>query len=334
MTMPGVWVTWAGLVAVGALAWWLTGRLRQYALDRQMVDVPNARSSHQGAIPRGGGGAMVVAVTFGVAWWAASAGVAELWGVLVGGLIVATVGFVDDHRSVSPIIRLIGHTVAALIAVASLAGGAMAWTALCVFGIVWLINLTNFMDGIDGLAGAEVVTVCGVGAALQAWVLPGAGFWIEPAIVAVAAVGFLIWNWPPARIFMGDVGSGFVGFMMAVLALRAAEAAPALGWSWVILLGVFVSDATVTLVRRAVRGDRLFQAHRSHAYQHLAHAWGSHRAATALVVGINLCWLTPIAALVANHDVNGITGLIAAYVPVVAGVWWCGAGAGTPGVSR
>lgn len=315
------------LAAVVVLAWFLTGQLRRYAISRRLLDVPNARSSHQVATPRGGGGAIVLAATLGLAWWSWVSHAPDLAGVLVGGLFVAAVGFADDHRHVAPGIRLLVHAAAAMLAVTSLdVAGSVAGASLAVFFVVWFINLTNFMDGIDGLAGVEVLTVGGAAAVLSAAVSSGTGLWIEPAILAAAAAGFLIWNWPPARIFMGDVGSGYVGFMVAVLTLRAAAASPALGWSWLTLWGVFLVDATVTLLRRTARGDRLVEAHRSHAYQRLAVAWGGHRPVTLLVLGINACWLVPMAALVATNQVSGPAGLLVACLPLAVGAIHCGAG--------
>jgi Fuc2NAc and GlcNAc transferase len=319
------------LAAVALSSWAMTGWLRQYALKHQMVDVPNARSSHRVATPRGGGGAIVVASTVALAWWSstgAPSGAGALAGSLAGGLLVAGVGFLDDHRHVPPPIRLVGHSLAAVLAVASLGVmslGGIAGAALAVVFVAWLINLTNFMDGIDGIAGVQTLTVCAAGAALSDVVAPGTGLWIEPAVLGAASVGFLIWNWPPARVFMGDVGSGFVGFMVAVLTLRGALAAPVLGWCWLILSGVFIVDATFTLARRIARGDRLFEAHRSHAYQHLALAWG-HRRVTLLVAAINVCWLTPVAFLVVLNQVSGPAGLFVAYLPLAAGAVRFGAG--------
>ncbi|MEO6221658.1 MAG: glycosyltransferase family 4 protein [Vicinamibacterales bacterium] len=329
-------VALAVLVLVGVSAWALTGWLRRYALTRQLMDVPNARSSHRVATPRGGGGSIVIASTLALAWWAWAGDSPALAGVLAGGLIVAGVGFLDDHRPVPPIVRLVGHSIAAGLAVSSLdaasAGSGqsslmpgIAGDAIAVFLVVWLINLTNFMDGIDGIAGVQAVTICAVGSALTAVTSPETGHWIEPAVLGAASIGFLVWNWPPARVFMGDVGSGYVGFMVAVLTLRSISVAPVLGWCWLILSGVFMVDATLTLACRAARGDRLFEAHRCHAYQHLALARG-HRAVTLLVAAINLCWLTPVAAFVAFGYITGVTGLLVAYVPLAMGAARCGAG--------
>ena len=224
-------IAWAVPVGACLLAWLLTGQLRKYALARRMVDIPNARSSHQVATPRGGGAAMVVATTAAVAAWGWFGGQDLLpWGVVAGSVLVAAVGFIDDHRPLPPVIRLAGHTLASVLAVVSLGGAAIgiAGACLAIFFVAWLVNLTNFMDGIDGIAGVQTVTVCVAGAVLSAIVAPGTALWLEPAVLAAATVGFLVWNWPPARIFMGDVGSGYVGFMVAVLTLRAAMVAHAL----------------------------------------------------------------------------------------------------------
>jgi Fuc2NAc and GlcNAc transferase len=164
-----------------------------------------------------------------------------------------------------------------------------------------------------------------MGAVLSQIVAPESGLWFEAAVLAAASIGFLIWNWPPARVFMGDVGSGYVGFLVAIFTLRAALVSPVLGWCWLILSGVFIVDATVTLARRTARGDRLFEAHRSHAYQHLALAWG-HRAVTLLAATITVCWLTPVAVLVAMESVNGPAGLLLAYLPLTVGAVRFGAG--------
>jgi Fuc2NAc and GlcNAc transferase len=321
-------LTWAVVIAAGVSSWALTGWFREYAIKRQMVDVPNARSSHRVTTPRGGGGAIVVATTAALAWCAWASGSVALAATLVGGLVVAGIGFVDDHRAVPPVMRLVGHTLAAAFVVRVLdvqslgiPGGpilGIAGAALAVVFVTWFINLTNFMDGIDGIAGVETLTVCAAAAVLARVITPDSALWIEPAVLAAASIGFLIWNWPPARVFMGDVGSGYVGYMLAVLLLRAATASPVLGWCWLILCGVFIVDATFTLGRRTVRGDRLFEAHSSHAYQHLARAWG-HRPVTVLVALINVCWLMPVAVLVALGHVSGPTGLLIAYVPLIVG---------------
>jgi Fuc2NAc and GlcNAc transferase len=191
---------------------------------------------------------------------------------------------------------------------------------------VWLINLTNFMDGIDGVAATEAVTVSLGGALATLLVARDDPQWIAPLILAGSSLGFLAWNWPPARIFMGDGGSSFLGLMFGVLSLHAAHRTPALFWSWMILLGVFIVDATVTLTRRTIRGDRVYEAHRTHAYQHAARRLGAHRPVTMTIAVINVAWLLPLAALVARGSLPDVVGVLVAYVPLVVAAIWLGAG--------
>ena len=322
-------MTWILPLGAALVSWLVAGWLRQYALARRMVDIPSPRGSHDVETPRGGGGAIVVAAWGGLAWnWWSGDPNALPPAVLAGGLLVAVVGFVDDHHPLPPIFRLICHFVVATLAVYGFGGvgfGIPGDIAAVVY-VAWMINLTNFMDGIDGIAGSQTVTVCGAAAVLSTLVVSGGSFWQEPSVLAAAAAGFLAWNWPPARVFMGDVGSGFIGFMVAAFSLRAAAVAPELGWSWIILFAVFIVDASIALLRRAARRDRLFQAHRTHAYQHLAQAWGSHRPVTLLVVAINIFWLAPVAFLVVTQRLGIVPGLLIAYLPVVIGAVRLGAG--------
>ena len=321
-------------------SWWLTGRVRQYALERRVLDIPNARSSHSIATPRGGGMAIVVTTCLALA----AAGSLDLlpwrhvWGMLGGGTLVAIIGFADDHRPRARRWRLLGHFVAAGVVVACFRGlpplpafgteidpGWLGYPVAALY-VAWLVNLTNFMDGIDGLAAIEVITVALGG--ILVYVLAGreTGAWVTPLLLASATFGFLLWNWAPAKIFMGDAGSGFVGLMLAALSLQAAWAVPTLFWSWLILLGVFIVDATLTLCRRAIRGERFYEPHRTHAYQHAAQRRAAHKPVTVAVALINLCWLIPIAVLVALHQLDGLTGILVAYTPLTVVALWLGAG--------
>ena len=137
-----------------------------------------------------------------------------------------------------------------------------------------------------------------------------------PLLLAAAVMGFLFWNFPPARIFMGDAGSGFLGIALGVLSLQAAWVAPQLLWSWLILLGVFIVDATFTLLRRLLRGDKVYEAHRSHAYQYASRQYGRHLPVTLVVGGINILWLLPMALLVGLGWVDSFLGVLIAYVPL------------------
>jgi Fuc2NAc and GlcNAc transferase len=181
-------------------------------------------------------------------------------------------------------------------------------------GIMWVLNLFNFLDGIDGIAATEAVFMtCAGGAAgvIGAWDadVPAAAW-----VLACASAGFLCWNWPPARVFLGDVGSGYLGYVIAVLALASARTDPVAIWVWLILGGVFFVDATMT--RRWLRGERVFEAHRSHAYQWLARRWGSHGRVTGTILAVNLVWLLPWSLLALKLPAYAIVAVIVALGPL------------------
>lgn len=306
----------------------LTAVLRRYALARALLDHPNVRSSHSVATPRGGGLAIVLAFFAALGWLWAEGQLSTSWALalLGGGGLTATIGFIDDHHPLPARWRLLVHFAAAawilLLLAADLpwpasATGRYVLLAIAALYLVWLLNLYNFMDGIDGLAGIEAVCA-GVGASLVLATTGAGAHALPPLLLAAAAAGFLWWNFPPARIFMGDVGSGFVGLVLATLSLQAASLAPRLGWAWLILLGVFIVDASFTLLRRLLRGERVHQAHRRHAYQFAARRHRSHRAVSLTVAAINLGWLLPLAWLVAAERLSGPLGLGIAWLPLLA----------------
>lgn len=308
-----------------------TGVLRWIALRDGVLDVPNERSSHTVPTPRAGGVAIVVAVSVGaLALWGQRLVVpARVEAIAGAGVVLAVIGFIDDHRPVLARWRLLTHFIAAWWVIHAFGGvppiyafghqlplgGAAIW--LAVITIAWLLNLYNFMDGIDGIAGVEAVTVC-IGAVLLTTVVPEyASEWRLPLVVACAAAGFLVWNLPPAKVFMGDAGSCFLGLALGALGVMSGFHAPQLIWSWLILLGVFIVDATVTLLQRIRLGESISTAHRSHAYQHATKRIGRHGPVTATVGAINLLWLTPIALLVGTGRIDGAVGLLIAYLPLL-----------------
>jgi Fuc2NAc and GlcNAc transferase len=187
---------------------------------------------------------------------------------------------------------------------------------LAAFYLVWMLNLYNFMDGIDGIASVEAMSAC-LGACL---LYCQSGFesqmWV-PAMLAMAVGGFLFWNFPPARIFMGGAGSEFLGVVLGVISIQAAWTSPQLLWAWSILLGVFIVDATFTLIRRLARGDKVYEAHRSHAYQFASRRYRKHLPVTLAVEAINIGWLLPIALCVTSFGLDGALSLIVAYAPLV-----------------
>lgn len=320
---------WLAPVVV-ALAFFLTWLLRRYALARSLIDVPNARSSHSVPTPRGGGVAIVVSflVTLVILFFSHDVPRTVIWALLGAGAAVALLGFLDDHGHIAARWRLLGHFSAALwvlfwlggLPAISLPWGMvdLGWMGhvLAVFYLVWMLNLYNFMDGIDGLASVEAMCAC-LGACLV-YGLAGhpALIWM-PLLLSMAVLGFLYWNFPLARIFMGDAGSGFLGLILGGFSLAAAWQDANLLWVWLILLGVFVVDATFTLSRRLMRGDKVYEAHRSHAYQFASRKVGRHSPVTLSVLAINLFWLTPIAIGVGVLGLNGVLGLVVAYIPLI-----------------
>ena len=327
------------LVAAGVFAGSLIGTLalRYYALSRDIVDVPTRRSSHAKPIPRGGGLAIVLTTLagFAILHYLSLLQVNVFIALVGGGLAVAAIGFWDDLRNLPARVRILVHFLVAAWAlyfvggVPSLDLGFAIWCpgwfghVLGAVGLVWFINLYNFMDGIDGLATIEAIFIATAAASLMGFDASLS----RPLVILVAAcAGFLILNWPPARIFMGDVGSGFLGFAIGVFALTTSVEGALPLWSWIILAGVFLVDATVTLLRRMVRGDRWYEAHRSHAYQNASRRWTSHKHVTLVILTIDIFWLWPLAWLASVSSELGLLAAIIALLPLVVLAFLLGAG--------
>lgn len=327
------------LTAGGSLL--LTGLIRHYAVARNLIDIPNSRSSHQVPTPRGGGLAIVAPFFVGLLclWLIGSLPTRVFLALSGAGGLVAWVGFLDDRSHVPPRWRLGAHFLGA--------AWGLFWLGelppLPVFGhlldlswpgyvlatlyLVWLLNLYNFMDGIDGIAGIEAITVCLGGSLAYALSAQAGQDWQTPVLLLSAVAGFLYWNFPKAKIFMGDIGSGFLGLILGLLSIRAGQVEPELFWCWAILLGVFVVDATTTLLRRVIRGETFHEAHRSHAYQYASRRFTTHRHVSIAVGLINLIWLLPLALLVAGGSIPGLAGLLIAYPPLIWGAFIYKAGA-------
>lgn len=328
------------LVGAAVMSAGLTGCVLWLARRFRLLDVPNPRSAHRVPVPTGGGAAIVVIVCASILLAPMGEDGRLTHGLVVAlaGATVAVIGFIDDSRHVSKWWRLLVHSAAIAVVLqatrdpGSLGGtdlSALSWLRglVVLVALMWLLNLYNFMDGLDGLAAVEAVTVSlGLAAALHFAPHPAPGLLPVCVATAGASLGFLAWNWPPARIFMGDVGSGFLGFLFGALTVIAQRDAGLSPWVPAVLLAVFVTDASVTLTRRMLRGERWYESHRLHAYQWLGRRFGSHRPVTLVVLAVNVLWLMPMAILAARMP--DVAWLIAgvAYAPVLAGAVLAGAG--------
>lgn len=334
----------AMMMGLSALvAWSVAAWIGHRAEKLRLVQIPNHRSSHVQPTPNGGGLGIVLAGCLADAGLALFFDWALGWTVLGLGMLLAAVGLRDDIRHVSARIRF-GVQVAVcagfLFALGDLPKFHFAnalefelshWliAGLLLLASVWWLNLFNFMDGIDGMAGTQAIFMLLAGSVLSACAHPESMFspvWILMLSVLTATAGFLLLNWPPAKIFMGDVGSTWLAFMVFVLAILSIK----FGWlsyaAWLVLAGVFVTDSTVTLLTRMQGGERWYEAHHNHAYQKLARRWSAHRPVTLLAVGINVLWLMPLAMVCIAWPQWAFASLLLAYAPLMVGAVVFGAG--------
>ena len=237
------------LSAIGAVI------LTRYTLQLKLLDVPNERSSHTNPTPRGGGIAIVATCTIGIALALLTGYLDLALGIvlLAGGLVVAVVGFVDDFKGVSTRTRLAIHFCVALLALSVMEGTSTlqignrnvelvgVWYVVAILGVIWTMNLFNFMDGIDGIAASESAFIALSGALISIPMAISTGVSVFAAMLAGSSLGFLRWNWQPARVFMGDVGSCYIGYVLAVLVLASSSQHSAAIWVWLVLGGGFSS---------------------------------------------------------------------------------------------
>jgi Fuc2NAc and GlcNAc transferase len=298
----------------------LVGAYSRLALRRGWLDIPNARSSHRQPVPRGAGIAIVLLTVV-----AARAGDVEpaFFIALAPGLGIAAIGWWDDLRGLPARLRFLTYGGCSLLALLLAAGLPAGWAGSVglVFGalcLLWLINLYNFMDGINGIATLEAMFVLASGLMLGPHSPDAArlaGF--ETFMLAILA-GFLGWNFPRARVFMGDVCSAFLGFLLGLVAFWShRHGGPALV-IWAILGGTFIVDTTYTLAVRMATGQRWHEAHRSHAYQKLTNRpGGSHVKTVVLTMGVNIAWLLPLAWATHAGKLDAALALPLAYGPLL-----------------
>lgn len=301
--MPGISTLLLVFAAATAIAWALTATVRRYAVSRAMLDYPNDRSSHTAPTPRGGG-LSIVLLAFGAILflWIENMLARDTVITLAGGLLlVACMGWVDDRLNTPAIMRAAVYIAASAWAVywtGGLPGTATGWigSGVAVLAIAWLINLYNFMDGTDALAGSQGFCTASM-AAIFLFMAGHAGLGTLCLVISAGCAGFLFWNWPPARIFMGDVGSCTLGFLFGALALVCDRGDILPLAVWLILLALFIGDASLTLIKRFLSGEPWYQAHRAHAYQLAVRLGLSHKQLSAGLILANTVILFPLSYL-------------------------------------
>jgi len=317
-------------LAASVLFCWAYLRL---ALHWRILAVPNERSSHHLPTPHGGGAPMLLAFTLGVvaaALWVAPW--AAPYSLLAGlALALMLLGIADDVWSLPVSVRLAAYGLSCLVATLHLlppqvagqvAGSALMYGMLALataLAMLWLVNLYNFMDGIDGIAASQCLLAAAAAALLS---LDGAAgdYPLFCLLLAASQLGFLVWNWPPARLFMGDAGSIPTGFLLAGLALLGSVEGRLAISCWLVLLAIFITDASWTLLWRIATRQPFTQAHRLHAYQRLSVHWGSHLRVDLLLGAIFCGWLLPLAWLTRSYPQYAALLVILAYLPLLAGM--------------
>ena len=330
---------WISCLSVFFSGFWLTGMLCKLAWHFGFVDKPDARRAHMDITPRGGG----LALTLSFLAWLLYAIFCNhldksIFLPLLPAFLIAMTGLWDDISPLSAKFRLCMQFLCAFLSLELMHGIRIPFAIfnfeipymimyfIALIFLVWCVNLYNFMDGVNGIAGFEALCVSIFMAVLTYIDGEYQWSWIW-AILSSAVASFLCWNFPRAKIFLGDVGSYFLGFMFGLLLIQSAHIKPRWFWCGLILLGYFVIDATVTLLVRIWYRQPIFQAHTTHAFQILYRNFqGSHAKVTGTVLAINLLWLMPWAFLVSKGYIYGFYALLISYLPLGIIVWFVKAG--------
>ena len=328
------------LIAIVVATWLSCHLYRKIALHFHFYDHPNERSVHTEPTPTGAGIVIVIGFYLGLTiGWQQQLIATSILTAALGGLPVAAIGLIDDRKKLHWSLRAVIHMLAAvwciyyvgfptLMIMGSTLDPGVVGLVFGVVALVWLLNLHNFMDGIDGIAACEIVFVCGAASVLSGFHSEGWGF--VNLLLMTVSLGFLIINWPKAKLFMGDVGSGFLGLTLGMLILAHNEISV---WSWMILLSYFVTDACLTILLRLAHRENITESHSQHAYQHLTRVIGDVKT-LYLVILINMLWIFPIAILSARFPEYGVLLLLLASLPLLLAEFVCGAGQDQPRLNR
>ncbi|MBE0491157.1 MAG: glycosyltransferase family 4 protein [Sulfurospirillum sp.] len=275
------------------LSFTLTYYIKEYAIKKSLVATVNERSSHTVPTPHGGGIAVAITWFIGLVYLYINSQIdPALFYALIVGAVIAVVGLIDDLVELSPKFRMIVFTWVGITGLYIIGGlkiitlglfdisNPIITSTIAMLLILWYINLTNFIDGIDSYLAVKFIFLSVAGLLLF-----GADHF---AVLGVSVLGFLYWNWHQAKIFMGDVGSTLLGYTIAIITIYYANEEPTNLWIWITLYGVFWFDATLTLIRRKLHAEQLSQAHKKHAYQRLTQVGWSHSKVTLYALGLNI----------------------------------------------
>ena len=304
--------------------------LKKNALQLNLVAIPNERSLHNKVTPRGGGVIIaIIFLSFNLVFYISSQmKTAEFLALFGGGLIMSVTGFLDDILELKASIRFLIqfltagwglYWVGGISSIAFFEGlsGSLCMTinAVAVVVLVWFINAFNFMDGIDGLAtsGATFFSLSVGSYFLWQDVEPYGSLLI---ILAACSLAFLCFNWPPAKMFLGDAGSTFFGYLFGVMLIITVKNSNLSIWTWLIVLAYFITDTTTTTFLRLCLVKGWYHPHRSHAYQNLARILDSHKFVTSLITGINVFYILPLAYLSTQYQQYGWLAFLASVIPI------------------
>lgn len=317
-----------GLAAAFILTLLGTNGYKSFAIRKGILANPDFRTLHEKPVPRGGGIVFSLVFMLGVLilWLLGIASLELMLAICIGGGVATLFGFMDDIMEFKVIPKLAMQVSLAGWVLFCFDGGTLphlcwmpTWPVwlLTWFLLVWMMNLYNFMDGIDGMAGSGAVFMAGV-AAIVVFINGNSNMALVLALLSISCLGFLLFNWTPASIFMGDSGSIFLGYCFGALILKTVMDGGMSFWTWLVIFGYFLGDTTTTLLLRIIIVKK-YVPHRSHAYQNLARIWGSHLKVTCLVIVYHCVWLLPLAIW---STLQRETAPIAAVLALAPAILW------------
>ena len=310
-----------------------TSFIRDFSIKKNLLDIPNNRSSHTVPKPKGGGIAIIIPflITILVLFFCEMIDVAITKSLITGLIFVALVGLVDDYKNLSATVRMIVYLISAWISLYFIGGlksisineysyylGNIGYYLGILF-LVWLINLYNFMDGTDGFAGVQTICVS-VFCFFLLYLSNNTSLSIIMLCLASSSIGFLYWNWAPAKIFMGDVGSCTIGFLFGVFSIYTENEGVISIIVWTILLAPFIGDTTLTLIKRISNNEKWYRAHNTHAYQKLHQCGVSHDELALKLFLVNILLIWPLAYFAHTYQNYSLFMLILSYI-LMAAIW-------------